>query len=118
MPFVNLTPHEITIYDQTKSEVVLRVAPSGQPLRIPMEMGEVAVCDGVPIRSTAYLAAFELPTPEADTVFIVSNVVLAALRDHGLDRTDFAAPDNSPFGAVRDGQGNLLGVTGLQQLAR
>jgi hypothetical protein len=53
-----------------------------------------------------------LPAPQEGVVFIVSGMVLEALRGSG--RSDVFAPGTGPTdGAVRNDKGQILGVTTL-----
>jgi hypothetical protein len=105
---VNLTPHEVVIYD-VNNNVVLRVPPSGQVARVTTEERVIGAINGVPLVKTVYGEVQGLPEPEPGTVYIVSLLVLQAMAGR---RSDLVAPNTSPtpLGAVRDEQGRILGV--------
>lgn len=104
---VNLTPHDIIwvrAYDQItipKSGFVARVSTKAEPV-------ESAI--GVPLVRTAYGQVEGLPGEEKDTVHIVSALVLNALREAGVRRSDVIAPDTGPESVVRDENGQIIGV--------
>jgi hypothetical protein len=113
---INLTPHEITIYDQTGQEIVLRIPPSGKVARVSISAQTVGEINGVAVRKTTYGDVQDLPDPQPDTVYIVSTIVLIALQSKGITRTDVVSPDTSPDSAVRDSQGKILGVKYFQTI--
>jgi hypothetical protein len=104
---VNLTPHEIVVYQG--DNVVLRVPPSGQVARVTTKEEVVGVVNGVPLVRTVYGEIQGLPDPQPGTIYIVSLLVLQALQGR---RSDVVAPNTSPtpLGAVRDAQGRIIGV--------
>ena len=105
--FVNLTPHEIVIFDNEGRSVIKRIPPSGQVARVSVKRTKVAEIDGVPVYKTEYGEIEGLPEPKEDTVYIVSILVLQALKG---TRKDVVAPDTSPASAIRDEQGRIKGV--------
>jgi len=108
---VNLTPHEVVVYDAA-GNVVLRVPPAGRVARVATREELVGSVNGVPVFKTTYTEVEGLPEPEPSTVYIVSLLVLQALQAHGIKRGDVVAPNTSPTpnGAVRDAQGRIIGV--------
>jgi hypothetical protein len=114
--FVNLTPHEVVIYDQNNN-VILRIPPSGQVARVSQSEELVGYINGIPIYSLKYSDIQGLPEPQENTVYIVSQLVLQALKalkEKGIARArdDVIAPNTGPTenGAVRDSQGRIVGV--------
>lgn len=106
MKLVNLTPHEINIYDGEKLLVTVPV--SGQVARCAEEragLGKLADT-GISVSRATYGEVEGLPQPEPDTVYIVSALVLAAV---GAERADVFAPGQ----AVRDAEGRVVGCVGL-----
>jgi len=108
---VNLTPHEVTIYDEN-GNVKLRIPPSGQVARVKSRQVKIGEINGIPVFKTEFYDIEGLPDPQPDTVYIVSLLVLQACRD----RKDLVAPDTSPQGAVRDSEGKIIGTRGFQVL--
>lgn len=109
MRVVNLTPHEIVVYDE--GAVVTAFPQSGQVARIRENVSEarrVATDRGhVPVRSLSYASEIEwLPTPAKGTAYLVSRVLAAA-----IDREDLYFPG----GEVRDETGQIIGCSYLGQ---
>ncbi len=105
--FVNLTPHEIVIFDNEGKNIIKRIPPSGQVARVSVKRTKVAEIGGVPVFRTEYGEVEGLPEPKEGTVYIVSILVLQALRGR---RKDVIAPDTSPQSVIRDDQGRIKGV--------
>ncbi len=135
--WVNLTPHEIVIYAGDKR---VAIEPSGNIARVATEhekLGSATVGEEtVDIYSVSYGEVQGLvhvcwncrlnPQCEAEgrrydtemscslqephTGYLVFSLVLAALREKGIRRSDVFAPDTSPRGAVRDEEGRIIGV--------
>jgi len=105
--FVNLTPHEIVIFDNEGKNVIKRIPPLGQVARVSVKRTKVAEIDDIPVFRTEYGEVEGLPEPKEDTVYIVSILVLQALRGK---RKDVVAPDTSPASVIRDSQGRIKGV--------
>jgi len=109
---VNLTPHEITIY--MSNGQVLRIPPSGVIARVSVSAKIIGEVNNIPIRAIEYGEVQNLPEPKPGVVYIVSIIVLMALKSKGIVRNDVFAPDTSPDSAVRDEKGNVVGVKYLQ----
>ncbi len=139
----NLTPHEIVIYAGDKR---VAIPPSGEVARVATEhekLGSATVGEEtVDIYSVSYgevqglvhvcwncrlnpqcegegrrydsegSCAFQGPNEG----YLVSALVLTALREKGVRRSDVFAPDTSPRGAVRDEEGRIVGVRNLLTL--
>jgi len=108
---VNLTPHEVVILND-QNDILLRVPPSGMIARVDATEELVAEINGIPVYKVSYGNIQGLPEPEPNTVFIVSTLILAALKEKGIDRKDVVAPNTNPskHGAVRDSKGQIIGV--------
>ncbi len=107
--FVNLTPHEVRIFDDDGNEI-LCIPPSGQVARIITEQEVVGYLNGIPVVRTTFRDVLNLPEPQPNTVFIVSSLVAQAVK-----RDDVVAPDTGPESAVRDANGNIVGVKRFQR---
>jgi len=107
MKTVNLTPHTINIFSEDGTPV-LSIEPSGQVARVSATRQLVAVGqNGIPFYQTTYGAVSGLPDPEADTIYIVSGLVRAAMPE----RIDLWQPGE----LLRNEAGQPVGCIGLQQ---
>lgn len=118
MKKINLTPHEINIFN-IKGEPVQVVKTSGKQARLDSNRLEVKNEDGFPWFNTEYgipflgifenneeVARLEFPPPQPDTIFIVSGLFRS-----GFDRPDFWQPGE----IIRDNDGNIIGCIGLSR---
>jgi hypothetical protein len=110
--FVNLTPHSLGICDAEGK--VFATIPSTGTVRVATSAKEVnyVYVDEklVSIVETTYGAVEGLPAPAKDTVYVVSILVIAALKAANIVRPDVVAPDTGPASVVRDATGQILGV--------
>lgn len=100
---VNLTPHAITITDGPT------FPPSGQIARVTTQQVDAGNIAGIPVKTQTFGDIIDLPSPQNDTVYIVSAIVLVAAKEQG--RTDVIAPDTS--NAVRNDAGHIISVPGF-----
>jgi len=104
---VNLTPHAITIVGP--SGPTMTIPPSGVVARVattPSPAGEVAAVEGVvALHRVAFGEVQGLPGEEAETIFVVSALVRAAVPHRG----DVASPGD----LVRGEDGQPIGCRGL-----
>ena len=107
--FINLTPHEVVIFTENKTYVI---PPSGEVLRLDNIKERVGNVLDIPLYKITYGEIPELPPEKPNTYYIVSSMVLLALREKGVHRKDIVAPDTT--NPVRDKDGKILGVKGLQ----
>lgn len=111
MELINLTPHALIIYG--KDENCLQLAPSGSVARVKTTTAIIdeVVVDGVRINilNAIYGEVENLPIPQPGVCYIVSRVVLNAIRSHGDERSDILVPGIF----VRDEHGNVTGCEGL-----
>lgn len=108
--FVNLCKHSVTV-----DGVV--VPPSGEEARVDTEAVQTREVMGVPVQVKSWGVVVGLPAPVSGTWFLVSGVVLSALKEQGCRRLDVLAPATSPKDNVlRDGNGQVSGVTRLDGL--
>lgn len=112
---VNLTLRAVAVYDSDGKNVIATSEPSGV---LAVVLQSPQFCEGrigeffingvwVPLMRTRFMATASLPEPEPDTMFIVSSSVLVALRDK---RQDIVTPDTSLDSAVRNSEGDIIGV--------
>lgn len=108
--FVNLCRHAVTV-----GGVV--VEPSGTEARVDTVAVQTREVMGVPVQVKSWGEVVGLPAPVAGTWFLVSGVVLSALKEQGCRRSDVLAPATSPKDNVlRDSNGQVSGVTRLDGL--
>jgi hypothetical protein len=91
----------------------VEIPPSGQQARVLPRQVRTGEVNGIPIVRTEFGEVEGLPEPEENTVYIVSTLVLQALKG---SRADVVSPDTSPTSAVRDANGKIIGVRGFQIL--
>lgn len=101
MNFINLTPHAIVLNDGTTFQ------PSGTIARVTASFSDFdqnGVCEQV------FGEIQDLPAPADDTVYIVSGLVLGALKG---TRLDVVAPATGHPGVVRNDKGQIASVPGF-----
>lgn len=111
--FVNLTPHDVVIMD-SQGNVLKTIPRSGAVARLVSEEEIIGDIDGIPVVATKYVSVEGLPDPEPNKVYIVSSLILQALKAKGIERDDVVAPATGPNWAVRDENGRIIGVKGFQ----
>ena len=104
---VNLTPHPFTVV--TGGQAVLTVPPESTSARLAETQPQVTtlVVDGVdiPVYTTEYGEVSGLPDPQDGVVYLVSQMVVAALPG----RRDLYFPAK----VVRDDSGRIIGAEGI-----
>lgn len=103
--FVNLTPHEVNVYAENTEEPLFSVPPEGTFLRAVEVRNKIGNIDGVPLNQVSFGEVRDLPEPQEDTYFIVSQITAQAIKQLYAYRGDFVITDN----AVRDGNGKIIG---------
>ena len=112
---VNLTPHTLNVVDDT-GKIILSVAPSGTVARVVTQQTVAFQLGGIDVVRTIFGDVDGLPSPQDDTMYVVSTLVLQALKANGIVRNDVVSPDTSPTSVVRDDAGNIIGVKRFQVL--
>jgi len=112
--FINLTQHSINVVRD--GSVVLSIPPSGTVARVATFQTVVCQLDGIDVVRTVFGDIVGLPDPQDGVVYVVSTLVLQALKASGVDRSDVVAPDTSPASVVRDDVGQIVGVKRFQVL--
>lgn len=105
----NFTPHPIILLSDGGEEIA-RFPSEGIARCTARQIpdGTVTIAGkSVPIVRTDFGEVTGLPVPEADTLLIVSRVVLSAVSD----RNDLIVPD----GIVRDDSGRIIGCTSFSR---
>lgn len=111
---INLTSHEIRVINGTKERVY---HPSGVVARVRSKVEETDSANEIPIVTTKLTEIENLPDPEPDTYFIVSNMVVQAYNLlYGGLREDLISPDTGVSSAVRDNTGQIVAVRRFQRL--
>lgn len=109
---INLTQHTINVFLGEK-EIAF---PSEGLARVKTEEKEVGKINGIPVVKTVYTTVEGLPDMQEDTVYLVSTLVLQALKANGICRPDCLAPNTGLSGAIRNEAGQIVGVRGFQTL--
>jgi hypothetical protein len=114
--FINLTPHKVTIYSRDGKKIIAEIPPSGLVARVTVTSRIVGEIAGIPVRKAEYGEIENLPDPMHDVYYVVSTVVLIALKEKGIHRPDVIAPDTNPDSVIRDSEGRVIGVRFFQTL--
>jgi len=102
---VNLTPHAITVRTDAGDRTF---QPCGTVARVSQDTMDAGFVAGIPVVKKTTGQVTGLPDPAADTVYIVSAMVLAAVSD----RSDVFAPDTGST-AIRNDKGHIVAVRGF-----
>lgn len=111
MPIINLTPHDICVYDADGKHIIRTYPASGTVARVKSTTEIVGEIDGIAIARSAFGAIEGLPDPQPGTTYIVSLLVLQAASGK---RDDLIGPDTGPGSVVRDENGQIVGVRRFQ----
>jgi hypothetical protein len=98
---VNLTPHDITVYDRLGERVLVKFAKTGSVARLKKRDGKINYLGGIPLKKSNFGGTLDLPAKEEGFLFIVSNMV----RNSFPEREDLLSPTDF----VRDDQGEVIG---------
>ncbi len=111
---INLTPHDLNIFDESGQQILATIPASGQVARVQTKQTVIdhITVDGISISvvKTEFGYVEGLPEPQEDIVYIVSSLVAQA-----VNRPDVLAPDTGPQSAVRDEEGRIVGVRRFQK---
>ncbi|MCL7384449.1 MAG: hypothetical protein LZ174_09200 [Thaumarchaeota archaeon] len=116
---INLTPHELNIYD-SEGKIILSIPPKDTPIpRVSIKsevVGTIEAVEGVriPVRRVVYGDVENIPPEREGTIYVVSTLVTLALRERGIMRRDLLSPDTNMDSVIRDSSGRVLGVKYLQ----
>lgn len=105
MKFVNLTPHEINIYEGDK--LIKTVPASGKVARREQREEVLGKVDGITITEQFFGMVRDLPNEKEGVAYIVSRIVAEAFTF----RDDLFIP--GPM--VRDENGRVIGCQGLSK---
>ncbi|GIQ63596.1 hypothetical protein PACILC2_21640 [Paenibacillus cisolokensis] len=113
MKIVNLTPHDVKVYDADAKSVIRVYPASGKIARVKSQAVVVGEANGIEVVRTKFDEIVDLPGPQPGTKYIVSLLVLQAAAG---TRDDLIGPDTGFASVVRDAEGNILGVRRFQVL--
>ena len=103
---INLTPHPLVFMDEKKN--ILFEIPSSGIARASQKETKTGELNGLPVYKMKYGKVENLPTPEKDTIFVVSLLTAQAVPDR-KDVFVVAHP-------VRDEKGRIIGAQGLAHI--
>ncbi len=108
---VNLTPHAITF--RNASGEFRTVEPSGKVARVDSTAQQIDTIHGVPVQDVHLGEIIGLPeSDDSESIFIVSGMVLEAMKLKGIRRADVIAPATGPKDeAIRNEKGHIVAVT-------
>lgn len=110
MKIINLTPHEVTIYD--KEGFVKETFESEGIARVKQTSVKIGELNGIELVKTSYGEPEGLPAFAEGTYYIVSQITANAAREQGRTTADLLLTSDS----VRDAEGNIVGCRQLAQL--
>lgn len=87
MKVINVTPHNVDICDEN-GNVIKTYEASGMVARVAHGWETIEYIDGIPMVTRVNARVVNLPEPQEDTLYIVSNIIL----DYCYDRMDLIAP--------------------------
>lgn len=87
MKIINLTPHRVCICDKD-GNIINTYFASGKVARVAHNWETIDYVDGVPLVVRQNEKVVNLPEPQEDTMYIVSNIIL----NYCSDRMDLIAP--------------------------
>lgn len=112
MEMQNFTPHSLNLHLPSGEVVTLPSVGVARVAALPRTASSVSGLPLPVLPAPVWGAVEGLPAPREGVALIVSGMVLEALRGSG--RTDVFAPGTGPTdGAVRNAQGQVVGVTTL-----
>ncbi len=108
---VNLTPHAITF--RNAGGDFRTVEPSGKVARVDSEAKTFTFLHGVPVQDVILGEIIDLPdSDDSESIFIVSGMVMEAMKQKGIRRADVIAPATGPKDLViRNEKGHIVAVT-------
>ncbi|MCS7002272.1 MAG: hypothetical protein NZ518_05420 [Dehalococcoidia bacterium] len=114
---VNLTPHEITIFDAAGRAVLARFLPHGTAPRlteatVDAPAVEIGGCS-IPVVKTTFGELVGFPDVPPAAIIIVNPLIAERVASR-LGRTLYA-PDTGPASVVRDAGGQIIGVRRLRR---
>lgn len=108
--FVNLTLHDINIVDNDNN-IIYKINASGTDARIDEEKTQICEIGGIQINEKKFIKVIDLPAPERNTYYIVSENIA---RMEINERNDLLIPDK----AVIDESIGIIGYRALSRLSK
>ena len=102
---INLTPHSIVLMDQNESPV--KVIESSGIARAKQENELTGQVNGYPLRKVKFGSTIDLPAPQENTLYVVSQITANAAKNEG--RKDVVITDQE----VRSEKGHIIGCKGF-----
>ena len=120
LTLLNLTPHAVSfsaVIDGKPQMITLEPEPVS--CRVETESHNMGMIAGaIPIQCQTYGEIRNLPDPQPDTIYVVSGLVLHALKLRGETRADVVAPATGPRdNAIRNQHGHVVAVSCFNALA-
>lgn len=116
---INLVPHPITysaIIDGRPQMITLPPEPAA--CRVQTESHDLGMLGHLPIQKQTFGEIHNLPDPIDGVVYVVSGIVLAALKAEGSTRHDIIAPATGPRdNPMRNADGQVLAVSRFNALS-
>lgn len=121
---INLTPHAICVYVGgsigVHPEYSVTIEPATQPARVAVldtAIGQLGLTPGdvltAPVYQTHFGEVTGVPLPtEPDAIYIVSRVVVEALKEEGWNTQQFLVPHD----LVRNEHGDVIGCRGFARV--
>ena len=107
---VNLTKHIVRYYPETPGLVPATYLSEGEARVAVYHMPCTPIVTDmhdIPLVRREFGEVTGLPEPQENVIYIVSSMVLAAVKYH---RRDVVAPDTGPDSVIRDDEGEIIGV--------
>jgi len=105
MNIVNLTPHELNVFNED-GQSVATIPASGQVARISVERKQIGDINGIPLFETKIGEPTGLPERQPDAIYVVSYMFRA-----NFDREDLWQPGE----LLRNEAGQPIGCIGLSR---
>lgn len=107
MNIINLTPHDINIFDENNNEIIIES--SGIIARCDVKREEIKRINNIRVNKSVFGQVNDLPKKVENTIYIVSRIVAeAAIKD----RDDLYFVDET----IRNDKGQIIGCKSLAQI--
>jgi len=107
---VNLTPHQLTLYDIHSQAVEIPAAP--HPARVCITTAPVDMVGTLELVEERHSGVEGLPPPAPGTLYVVPRMV--AMHPETRGRHDVVVPGRP----IRDGRGRIVAAVGLARIVR
>jgi hypothetical protein len=110
MKLINLTTRTIRIYDLDGLELLYELPTTPPAPSVIANIETVMTINNVSVVRHTFTLLDDLPPSKSGVIYVVGWPVIQAMIDQGITRDDVVAPDTGRGSAVRDQNGNILGV--------